>query len=58
LTTAEADLLSVLEPYPQHIDALALRAGMAPGELAAVLLQLELKGLARQLPGNQFERSA
>jgi hypothetical protein len=30
---------------------------MPTGELAAVLLQLELKGLARQLPGNQFERS-
>ncbi|MEJ2639228.1 MAG: DNA-processing protein DprA [Desulfosarcinaceae bacterium] len=57
LTSAEADLLSKLEPYPQHIDALAVQAGMPPGELTAVLLQLELKGLARQLPGNRFERS-
>jgi DNA processing protein len=57
LTQAEADLLSKLEPYPQHIDALAAQVGMPTGELAAVLLQLELKGLARQLPGNQFERS-
>jgi DNA processing protein len=57
LTSAEADLLSKLEPYPQHIDALAAQAGMPPGELAALLLQLELKGLARQLPGNQYERS-
>jgi DNA processing protein len=57
LTAAEADLLSRLEPYPQHIDALAAEMQSAPGELAALLLQLELKGLVRQLPGNQYERS-
>jgi DNA processing protein len=58
LTPAEADLLSRLEPYPQHIDALAADMKMPSGQLAALLLQLELKGLVRQLPGSQFERSA
>jgi DNA processing protein len=57
LTPAEADLLSRLEPYPQHIDALAAEIDSAPGELAALLLQLELKGQVRQLPGNRFERT-
>ena len=56
LTPSEADLLSKLEPYPLHIDALAATVKTPPGELAALLLQLELKGLARQLPGNMFER--
>ncbi|MDJ0780806.1 MAG: DNA-processing protein DprA [Desulfosarcinaceae bacterium] len=57
LTSAEADLLSKLEPYPQHIDTLAALVSMPPGEIAATLLQLELKGLARQLPGNLFEKA-
>jgi DNA processing protein len=57
LTAAEADLLSKLEPYPQHIDALAAAMQLPSGELAALLLQLELKGLVRQLPGSKFERS-
>jgi DNA processing protein len=56
LTPAEADLLSKLEPYPLHIDALMATLKTPPGELAALLLQLELKGLARQLPGNMFEK--
>lgn len=56
LTPAEADLLSRLEPYPLHIDALAAALEISSGELAALLLQLELKGLVRQLPGNMFEK--
>lgn len=54
LTPAEQLVYSTLEPYPEHIDALAKRLDMATGPLAAILLALELKGLAVQHPGMHF----
>ncbi len=54
LTPEEQRVLQCLGPYPVHIDALQRCAGLAPGALAAALLQLELKGCAVQLPGKQF----
>ncbi len=54
LSAEEQRVLQCLGPYPEHIDTLQRRAGLAPGALAAVLLQLELKGRALQLPGKQF----
>jgi len=54
LTPEEQKVYRVLEPYPEHIDALAPRVNMATGPLAAVLLSLELKGLAVQHPGMNF----
>lgn len=55
LTDEEARVLRALGPYPLHIDELVRRLAAAAGTLSAVLLQLELKGAVRQLPGKLFQ---
>ncbi len=40
----------------RHADELARDTGLGAGELAKALMQLELKRLARRLPGNYYER--
>jgi DNA processing protein len=40
----------------RHADELSREAGVAAGELANVLMQLELKRLVRRMPGNFYER--
>ncbi len=54
LTAEEAGLLEAIGPYPVHIDELARRCNRDMGQLAAVLLQLELKGAIGQEPGKLF----
>jgi len=54
LTDEEAGLLKAIGPYPVHIDELARRCSQDMGQLAAVLLQLELKGVIGQEPGKLF----
>jgi DNA processing protein len=56
LTEPEQRLLATLDVYPLDIDALAQTTGLAVAEVHGVLLQLELKGLIRQIPGQQYER--
>lgn len=41
---------------PRHADVLSREVGLSPGELATVLMKLELKKAIRRLPGNQYER--
>ena len=43
-----------MDAYPAHIDVLAGRTGLAPGKLAGILLNLELKGVVVHMPGNMF----
>lgn len=45
-----------LSAEPRHIDELTAALRLAPAKTAGVLLQLELKGAARQLAGNLFIR--
>jgi len=40
------------------IERLGEACAMAPGELLAVLLELELRGFVRQLPGRRFTSAA
>ncbi|MBS3809839.1 MAG: DNA-processing protein DprA [Desulfobacterales bacterium] len=54
LTPEEARVYDALDPYPAHIDELAGRVGMNAGAMLAVLLNLELKGMANQMPGKYF----
>ncbi|MFO7709370.1 MAG: DNA-processing protein DprA [Desulfobacterales bacterium] len=54
LSLEECRVLQGLGPYPVHIDELGRRLGIPPGTLSALLLQLELKGCAAQLPGTYF----
>lgn len=50
----ETILLKILDKAPKHIDEIAREADMPVQRTAAVLLQLELRGLAAQLPGKYF----
>jgi DNA processing protein len=55
LTQAELNLLTILEPYPIHIDELVRTTGMGTGQLSSLLLQLEIKGLIIQTEGKYFQ---
>ena len=54
LTDTEAAVLKKLEVYPIHIDDLQQRTTIPGSQLLSVLLNLELKGIVRQLPGKYF----
>ncbi len=54
LTAGEARVYDALDPYPAHIDELGRKLDMDSGSLLAVLLNLELKGMAMQMPGKYF----
>jgi len=56
LSAAEGQLLQTLDAYPQDIDSLARKTGLSVVELHGLLLQLELQGMVRQLPGQMYER--
>jgi DNA processing protein len=56
LSEAEKRVVAALDAYPVDADTLIRRLDAAPGDLAGTLLQLELKGLVHQLPGNRFMR--
>lgn len=58
LTPEERPVYAGLSAQPQGVDALAGRTGMATSRLLPLLLGLELKGLVRQVPGQQFVRVA
>ncbi len=47
-------LLRILDKVPKHIDEIAQEANMPVQRTAALLLELELKGLVFQLPGKNF----
>lgn len=51
-----AQLLAVLGHDPCDIDTLAMRAGLTPDALLAMLLQLELAGHVASLPGGRYQR--
>ena len=54
LTGKEATTLSVLEDGSIGIDDLSKKTAIPSGELIALLLELEFKGLVRQEPGKRF----
>ncbi len=56
LSVNEEKILAYVDVYPVDIDELRVKTGFASGELHNHLLQLELKGIIRQLPGQQYER--
>ncbi|OGX37315.1 MAG: DNA protecting protein DprA [Omnitrophica WOR_2 bacterium RIFCSPHIGHO2_02_FULL_68_15] len=58
LTPEERPVYAGLSSQPQGVDALTARTGLAAAQLLPLLLGLELKGLARQVPGRQFVRVA
>jgi DNA processing protein len=56
LTEAERHLYECISSVPQRLDTLAEKAQKAVSDLFDVLLNLELKGLIRQVSGQQFVR--
>jgi len=56
LTDDESRVVDLLSWEPSHVDELTVRARLAPNRLAEVLLGLELKGVARQIPGRCYVR--
>ncbi len=56
LTPREQLLLDHLDAYPRDIDSIVRNTDFSIVELHSLLLQLELKGLVRQLSGQQYER--
>ena len=50
----ETILLRIMGKVPKHIDEIAQEAEYAHQRAAAILLELELRGLVSQLPGKYF----
>ena len=50
----ETILLRIVDKVPKHIDEIAQEANMPVQHTAALLLELELRGLVSQLPGKYF----
>lgn len=56
LAGAEEKLFAQLTLEPAGVDALAARTGLSASAVCSALLGLELKGLARNLPGGNYVR--
>lgn len=56
LSGDEAQLLRALGPDPLQVDDLIQESGLGAAKVTAALVLLELKGLARRLPGNTYVR--
>ncbi len=56
ISASEQKLLALLAADPIDIEELTATSGLPVSELHGLLLNLELKGLIRQLPGQQYER--
>jgi DNA processing protein len=54
LAPDEAAVFAALAPDARHVDDLAAASGLAPGNVLAALLGLELRDLAQSLPGKQY----
>lgn len=58
LSAEEQGIVRLLEEAaPLHVDELNLRSGLSSGQVASVLLHLELKGVLRALPGKRYQLS-
>jgi DNA processing protein len=57
LSDEEATLYEALSDTPVHVDALCEETGMDPSTALVHLLQMEFKGVVRQLAGKQFRRA-
>ena len=51
-------VFEALEPYPIHLNDLVRNLSMEPGKLSSIMLELELKGIVQQSPGNYFSVAA
>lgn len=56
LDGAQAQVFACLGEAGMHVDEIIARSGLGAGPVLEALLQLELHGLVRQLPGKHFVR--
>ena len=56
LTDEEAQFMALFTDEPLSLEVLQLRSGMSAGELSLMLMNLELSGAVRQLPGKLYEK--
>jgi len=56
VSAADQEVLAQLSENPTHIDDLALKTGKPMSLLLSHLLDLEIRGIIRQLPGMTFVR--
>lgn len=56
LAPDEARVFAALAAEPRHVDELSAAAGLAPSNVLAALLGLELRGLVESLPGKHYRR--
>jgi DNA processing protein len=56
LSGAEEAIYEMIGDDPVHIDLIARSKRLSPAEASTILMQMELKGLVRQLPGKLFVR--
>ncbi len=56
LTDAEQAVLAAIDHEEKSIETIAETTGQPAAKVAATLITLQLRGLARQLPGNLFIR--
>lgn len=57
LAPEEVRVLGALDSEARHVDDLIAATGMAPSQLLALLLQMEIRGLVQSLPGKRFGRA-
>ncbi len=57
LSDEEMAIYQELSDYPVHLDELVRRTGLQPGVVSGLLMEMELSGLVRQLPGKVFVRA-
>ena len=58
LTPEEQNLLKLIDINPVHIDQLIQKSGLLPNQVTSLLLELELSGVIKQLPGKMFIKVA
>lgn len=57
LTPREAAVYGLIAQGPRHLDEITLALELTPGEVSAMVLGLELKGMLTQLPGSYYSIS-
>jgi DNA processing protein len=57
LTDEEQAFMDLFDSEPIGIDELQVRSGLSSGELTLMLMNLELSGAVRPLPGKRYEKS-
>jgi len=56
LSVEEKQVLEILTSDPVHVDLLVRQLKMESAKLLSLLLQMELKNIVKQTPGNLFSK--